>query len=141
MDARRLLANEAGLEEHLGTAEAFASDGDDVTVRQLVGFLLVGTLAGLLHFSVEVQGDKAELLLDVPNDFTLSSRGERVTTFCKNLHHVFSQVASSEVQAQDGVGQRIALVDWHSVRNTIARIHDDASGAPRSVQREHCLNG
>merc|ERR1719217_1558302 len=39
------------------------------------------------------------------------------------------------------MGQRVALVDWHSVRNTITRIHNDARSATRGVQRKHRLDG
>ena len=39
MDARGLLADEGGLEEHFGAAEALSADDDDVSVGQLVGLL------------------------------------------------------------------------------------------------------
>merc|ERR1719183_1451429 len=36
--------------------------------------------------------------------------------------------------------QSIALIDWHSVGNTITGVHHNASGAARCVEREHSLN-
>ena len=82
MDAAGLLANKAGLEEHLRAAEALAANSDDITIWQLVGFFLVGTLAGSLHFGIEVQSNVAELLLDIADNLALSCSGERVTTLC-----------------------------------------------------------
>merc|ERR1719149_441222 len=76
MDATGLLANEAWLEEHLRAAEALATNCDDITIRQLISLLLVGTLAGGLHFCIEVQSNVAELLLDIVHNLTLSGSGE-----------------------------------------------------------------
>merc|ERR1719333_1647625 len=109
MDAAGLLADEARLEKYFRATEALATDGDDVAVRQLVGLLLVRTLSGSLHFCVEVQGNVAELLLDVTHDLTLSRRGERVTTLCENIHEIFCEVTTCEIKAQDGMWQRIAF--------------------------------
>ncbi len=39
MDATRFLADEVGLEQHLGAAEALAANGDDVPVRKLIRLL------------------------------------------------------------------------------------------------------
>merc|ERR1719377_183063 len=101
MDAARLLADEAGLEEHLRAAEALAANSDDVAIRQLVGLLLIRTLAGSLHLRVKVQSDIAELLLDVADDLTLSSRGERVTTLGEDLHEIFCEITAGKVKAQN----------------------------------------
>ena len=61
----------ARLEEHFRAPEPLAAYCDDVTVRQLIGLLLVRALRGGLHLRVEVQGDVGELLLHVTYDFTL----------------------------------------------------------------------
>jgi hypothetical protein len=53
------------LEEGLGGSEALVSDGDDLTVGQLVGLLDLGGVGSSVHLSVEVKSDVAELLLDV----------------------------------------------------------------------------
>ncbi|KFQ48148.1 hypothetical protein N334_00234, partial [Pelecanus crispus] len=39
------------------------------------------------------------------------------------------------------MGQRIAFIDGHSVRDTIPRVHDNASGAARGIQGQHSLDG
>jgi len=39
VDANRLQTDEGRLEQNLGAAEALVSDGDDLTVRELVGLL------------------------------------------------------------------------------------------------------
>jgi len=75
---------------------------DDLTVRQLALFQGGGRSSGF-HFSVEVEGDVAEFLLDVTDDFTFSGCGEGVSTFSQDLHEVVSQVASSQVEMDNGV--------------------------------------
>ena len=39
------------------------------------------------------------------------------------------------------MGESISLIDGDSVGDTIARVEDDASGASRSIQGEHGLDG
>jgi hypothetical protein len=74
VDAARLHAQERGLEESLRAAETLVADGDDLTVGQLIGLLEGGGSGSGGHFLLEVQGDVAQLLLDVTDDFTLSCR-------------------------------------------------------------------
>ena len=70
-----------------------------------------------------------------------TSGGERVATLCEDLHQVVGQVTAGQVQTEDGVGQGIALVDWHSVGHTITRVEHDSGGTARGVQRQHSLDG
>jgi len=72
VDAARLHAQERGLEESLRAAETLVANGDDLTVGQLVGLLQRGGSGSGGHFLLEVQGDVAQLLLDVTDNFTLS---------------------------------------------------------------------
>merc|ERR1719263_2519334 len=65
VDTARLLADEAGLEEHLGASEALVAHSDDVTVWEFVGLLFVRAVCSLLHLGVEVQGDVAQFFLHV----------------------------------------------------------------------------
>mmetsp|Transcript_41744 Transcript_41744/g.75496 ORF Transcript_41744/g.75496 Transcript_41744/m.75496 type:complete len:285 (+) Transcript_41744:610-1464(+) len=140
MDAAGLLAYKAWLEEHLWAAEALAAHSDDVAVWQLVGLLLVAALRGSLHFGVEIQGNVGQLLLHVAHDLTLSSGGEGVAALCEDLHQVLGQITAGQVQTQNGVRQRIALVDGHGVRHAISAVHHDARGAARGVERQHSLD-
>ena len=39
------------------------------------------------------------------------------------------------------MGQGVPLVDGHSVRDTVARVEHDASGAARGVEGQHGLDG
>ena len=102
-----------------------------LTVGQFIGFLKGGGGSGGGHFLLEVQSDVAQFLLDVTNDFTLScltpknkrkrefpfpieeqssfhtSGGEAVATLGQDLHQVVSQVATSQIQTEDGVGQSV----------------------------------
>ena len=140
MDARGLLADQRGLEQHLRAAEAFAADNDHVTIGELVRLLQGGRLGGSLGLLVIVKGDVGELLLDVTDDFTLGSGGEGVTTLGQDLHEVVSQITAGKVKTHDGVGKSIALIDGDSVGNTITRVKHAASGAARGVQGEHGLD-
>merc|ERR1712038_872416 len=69
---------EGRLEESLGAPEPLVADGDDLTVGKLVGLLEGGGGSGGGHLLLEVQGDVAELLLDVTDNLALSGGGERV---------------------------------------------------------------
>merc|ERR1719453_2475253 len=123
-----------------GQRKTFATNSDDIAIWQLIRLLLVGTLCSGLHLSVEVQGDVAEFFLDIAHNLTLGCRGERVTALCENFHEVLCEVTASEIKTQNGVRQRIAFVDGHSVGDAITRIHNNTSGATRSVEREHRLD-
>merc|ERR1712127_596802 len=79
VDSASLLSDEARLEEHLRTTEAFTANGDDVAIGKLVGLFLVGGLGGGLHLSVVVECNIGQLLLHIADDFALGCRGERVT--------------------------------------------------------------
>ena len=107
VDAAGLHSQEAGLEEGLGAPEPLVADGDDLAVGQLVGLLQGGGGGGSGHLLLEVQGDVAELLLDVPDNFPLSGGGEGVSTLSENLHEVVGQLTASQVKTKDGMGQGI----------------------------------
>ena len=134
VDSARFHTQERGLEQGLGAAEALVANGDDLKVIGVVrekvnleavkwlpigsrrAYLAVGKLVRLLergggsgggHFLLEVQGDIAQLLLDVTDDFAFSGGGEAVAALSQDLHQVVGQVATSQVQTEDGVGQSI----------------------------------
>lgn len=74
VDSSGLHTHKRGLEESLGSTEALVADGDDLAVGKLVR-LLGGRRAGSGgHLLLEVQGDVAQLFLDVANDFSLSCK-------------------------------------------------------------------
>ena len=70
---------------YLWATETFVSDGDDLTIRQLVRLLESRRRGSGLHLLLKVQGDVGQLLLDVTNDFALGGGGERVTTLSQDL--------------------------------------------------------
>ena len=141
MDSSRLHSEEGWLEESLGATEALVSNGDDLSVRKLVALLEGRGVGSGLHLLLEVKGNVGELLLDVADDFTLGSGGERVSTLGQNLHHVVGQITSSEIETEDGVGKGISLIDGDGVGDTISRVEHDSGGTARGVQREHSLDG
>ena len=108
VDAAGLHTQERGLEEGLGASESLIADGDDLAVGKLVGLFEGGGGGSGGHLLLEVEGDIAELLLDVADDLTLGSGGERVAALGEDLHQVVGQVATSQVQSEDGVGKGIS---------------------------------
>ena len=87
-----------------------------------------------MHLLLKVKGNVAELLLDVTDDFTLGSCGERVATLGEDLHEIVGQVTASQVKTEDGVGKGISLVDWDGVGDAITRVQDDTGGTTRGIQ-------
>ncbi|GIX62265.1 fumarate reductase [Babesia caballi] len=141
MDAGGLLTDEGRLEEDLGAPETLVADGDDVAVGQLVGlFNLAGRSRGV-HFLLEVQGNVAELLLDVTDNFLFGSRREGETALGQNLLHELREVAAGKVETHDGVRQGVTLVDGDGVGDTVAGVEHDTGRTTGGVQRQHGLDG
>merc|ERR1719356_465440 len=105
VDAAGLHAQEGRLEESLGAAEALVADGDDLAVGKLVGLLEGGGGGSGGHLLLEVQGDVAQLLLDVTDNLALGGGGEGVAALGEDLHQVVGQLTASQVQTEDGVGE------------------------------------
>lgn len=141
VDSAGLETENGGLEEGLGGAEALVADGDDLTVGKLVGLLEGRALAGGLDLLLEVEGDVAELLLDVANDFTLGGGGEGVTALGEDLHEVVGQVTAGHVNTGDGVGKGETLVDGDDVSDTVTGVEDDTGGTTGGVEGEDGLDG
>merc|ERR1711910_94829 len=141
VDTTGLHTEEGRLEEGLGGTEPLVADGDDLAIGQLVGLLKGGGGSGGGHLLLEVKGNIAELLLDVTDNLTLSSGGERVTPLGEDLHEVVGQLTASQVKTQDGVGESITFIDGDGVGDTIAGVHDDTGGTARGVQGEDSLDG
>jgi len=140
VDTRLLHTNEGRLEEDLGAAETLVADGDDLAIREFVGLLDIGGLGSLGHLGIEVEGNVAELLLDVTDDFTFGRGGEGVATLGQDLHHVVSEITASEIETENGVGEGITFVDGDSVGDTITSIQDDTSGTAGGVEGQDGLD-
>mmetsp|Transcript_18968 Transcript_18968/g.33823 ORF Transcript_18968/g.33823 Transcript_18968/m.33823 type:complete len:336 (+) Transcript_18968:245-1252(+) len=138
--ADRFLANEAGLEEHLGAAEALIAHHDDLTVGQLIGLLHLAGRSSGGEVLLVIQRDVAKLLLNVTHNLTLGGSGERVATLQQDGHQVIREVATSQVHTDNGVGEGITLIDGHRVRHAITGIHHDTSGATGSIKGKHGLD-
>ena len=95
MDTRLFHSHDGWLEESLRAAESLISYGEDLTVRKLIALIKRRAPAGGGHLLPEVKSDVGKLLLDVTDNFTLGSGGERVTTLGKKLHEVIRQVTAS----------------------------------------------
>merc|ERR1719431_1185200 len=132
---------EGRLEESLWATETLITNGDDLTVGKLIRLLKGGRGSSSGHLLFKVKSNIAELLLDVTDNFTLSSGGERVPTFCEDLHQVVSQLTASKVKTDNSMGKSITFIDWDSMGDTISRVHDNTSGTARGIEREDSLDG
>merc|ERR1712242_525705 len=141
VDSTGLHSEECRLEEGLGAPEPLVADGDDLAVGELVGLLEGARGGGGGHLLLEVQGDVAELLLDVTDNLALGGGGEGVATLGEDLHQVVSEVTASQVETEDGVGESVSLVDGDSVGDTVTRVEHDSGGTAGGVQGEHGLDG
>merc|ERR1719431_76708 len=128
------------LAKRFRSPEAFITNGDDLTDGKLVRLVNCGRGSCSVHFAFKIEGNVAKLFLDITDDFSLSSGGEGVTTFSHDLHEVGSQIATSQVQTEDGVGKSVPFVDGDGVRYTITRIENDTGGTTRSIQGEDSLD-
>merc|ERR1719452_121116 len=97
--------------------------------------------SGSGHFLLKVKSNIAELLLDVTDNFALSSGGERVATFSEDLHQVVGQLTASKVKTDNGMGKGITFIDWDTMGDTISRVHDNTSSTTRGIQGEDSLDG
>ncbi len=75
------------------------------------------------------------------DDPSLGSGSEGITALSEDLHEIVGEVAARQVEAEDGVGERVTLVDRDSVGDIISNVEDDTSGAARRVEREDGLDG
>merc|ERR1712121_441352 len=94
VDSASLHSKEGWLEEGLWASESLVSDGDDLTVGKLIGLLKGGRGSSGGHLLLEVKGNIAELLLDVTDNLTLGSGGDRVASLGEDLHQVVSKLTS-----------------------------------------------
>merc|ERR1719362_2759069 len=141
VDAAGLHSQEAGLEESLWAPEPLVADGDHLAVGQLVGLLKGGGGGGGGHLLLKVQGNIAQLLLDVPDNLPLGSGGEGVAPLGEDLHQVVGELTASQVEPEDGMGKSITLIDGDGVGDTITGVHHNASGTAGGIQGEHSLDG
>merc|ERR1719422_2681772 len=54
---------------------------------------------------------------------------------------MISEVTSSQVKTEDGVGESVSLIDGDGVRDTISGVEDNTGGTSRGVQGEDSLDG
>lgn len=141
VDTTALKTQDRRLEESLRSTESLVANGDDLAVGKLVGLLQAGALGGGLDLLLEVEGDVAELLLDVTDDFSLGGGGEGVTTLSQDLHQVVGKITTSHVNTSNGVRKSETLVDGDNVGDTVTGVEHDTGGTTGSVQGQNGLDG
>ena len=107
---------------------------------QFVALLERRAGSGRRHLLLEVERHVAQLLLDVTNDLTLGRRDEAVASLRQDLHQVVGQIATGQVKTQDGVRQRVALVDGDRVRDAVAGVEHNTSRTTGRVQGQDGLD-
>merc|ERR1711931_28076 len=140
MNADNLHTEESGAEHGLWAAETLVADGNDLTVGKLVRLLDGGGRGGGGHLLLEVESDVAKLFLDVADNLALGGGHHGVTSLGHDLHEVVGQVASGQVETQDGVGKGVTLIDGDGVRDTISDVEDETGGTTGSVQGKDGLD-
>merc|ERR1712020_631114 len=100
MDTAGLHAQEGRLEEGLRGTEPLIANGDDLPIGKLIGLLQGGGGSSSGHLLLKVEGNIAELLLDVTDNLPLSSGGEGITTLSQDLHEVVGELTTSQVQTE-----------------------------------------
>merc|ERR1712086_347284 len=133
VETHHLLTVEGRLEHELRATDHLVVDSHNLAVRHLELLLLTGEVVDLL-------GDVAKVLLDLLGGLALGGGGEHDFGLLEDLADVVGEVATSEVDALDGMGHGVTLVDRDGVGHTITAIHDDTSGTARGVQGEHGLD-
>merc|ERR1711933_67710 len=140
VDTSGFHTDERGLEQSFRASESFVTNGDNLTIGQFIRFFQRGGRSGGGHFLFKVQGDVAELFLDVSDDFSFGGGDERVTSFSQDLHQVVGQVSAGQVQSHDSVGEGITFEDGDVVGNTITRVQANTGGSAGGVQGEDGLD-
>jgi hypothetical protein len=93
-----------------------------LTIWELVVLLELGGVAGLGLISFTVEGDEAELLLDLSNDL-LPSGGTTLLSHTiggEEVAHMISDGSTGNIVLLDGMWNGETLIDWDSVGNTIS---------------------
>ena len=57
-----------------------------------------------------------------------------------DFHEIIGEIASGQIETQDGVRKGVTLVDGDGVGDTIANVEDETSCAARSVEGKDSLN-
>ena len=123
-----------------GTDLPLVADGDDLTVGELVALLERGRVRGGLELLLEVEGDVAELLLDVADDFTLGGGVEGVAALHQVLDEELGEITAGKIDTEDGMRHGETFVDGDSVGDTVTRVEHDTSCTTGRVKGEDGLN-
>jgi len=106
---------EVGLEQDFSAAEAFVSDGNFAAIRHFVVLFASLAVIGLLSGGVVVSNNITESLLNIADDFHLCGGGEFDVTLFEDLTQVVSEIATSQMDALDGVRDSETLINRDSV--------------------------
>ena len=106
MDSTGLNAQERGFEEGLGTSEPLIANGDDTTIRKLIGFFKFWEISG--YFLFIVKGNVTDLLLDISDCVSIFSIVNGKSCLIKNFVQVFCEVTTSKAKFDYVMGNGIS---------------------------------
>jgi hypothetical protein len=139
----RALLDKLRVENSLGGRESRTVDSDRLAIRQLEDLIELARARRLSLGILKVQRDKANSLLHLADNLlpgTLATGRGNTIGGEKRLHKVCDGSTSDEV-LKHGVGNREALVDRHSVGDTITGVTDKTGGTTVGIEGEDGLDG
>ena len=122
------------LEEDLSAAETLVADQDFSAVRKFIVLFARVALFSFFHGSVVVRNNVANTLLNIADNFVLSWRSERQTTFLKNLLQVFSKVLACQLNALNCRRNGITFINGDSMGNALTRVEHCTSGLTAGIE-------
>jgi len=128
------------VKESLWASELLISNGDHVSIWEFILLLFSRGIFVLLHLLLVVKGDVAELLLDVSDNFHLGRGGEGWSALSEDLSKILGKISTGEVISLDSMWQRVTLVDWDGMGDTITGVDDATSDSTRGVEGQDGLD-
>lgn len=138
------LLDETWVEEGLWGVESSSVDGDHLSVWELVLLLDLGGLGGLGLLGLVVEGDIAELFLDLTADLQpggLTGGGLGDVLGVEEVNHMLGDGSSGDEVLLDGVRNGETFEDWDGVGNSISGVGNHTGGSTVGVEGEDSLDG
>lgn len=117
------------------------SNGKDLPIRQFVVFLNSRTLSSHLEFSFKIQGDIAQFLLDIADDFAFCRGCKGIATFCQHFDKMTRKISASKIKPLNSVRKRKSLIDGHDMGHAVPWIQDNSGCPAWGIQGQDSLNG
>jgi len=128
------------IEKSFWASELLVTNGDDISIWEFELLFFSRGVFIFLHFFLEIKGNIAQFFFDISNNFEFGRGGESGSTFSEEFSEIFGEISTSEIVSLDSMWERVTLIDWDSMGNTITRIHNATSNSTRRVKRKDSLD-